>query len=360
VTLVIAEAEPRPGLVGDDPARRGYRGRGLVSALLVLLVAVGLTGPAWGVNHDLPGDAAALLTWVARPFAAVAWPIIPVLLVACVLHYLAAAGAARAAAGVHLPIGELVASQFAASAANRLTPAGLGGATVNGRFFHRRGFLSPGSAAAAVSALGALGAAADLIGFAAVLAVGTATGLPGVRGEVPLLLHKISGLLLIPAGVWWILPAAAVSIAAVTCVPSVRRAVHTRRTRTLHGFGTTLVLLLRRPARVTALMSCSAATTLMLAVGFAAAATLSHADIAPSSFCALMIGYMAASAAGNAVPTPGGIGTADAALVGVLAVSGSSLAHAVPIVIAFRLVTFWLPAVVGLALARPLRRRGAL
>jgi uncharacterized membrane protein YbhN (UPF0104 family) len=360
VTLLIAEPERLARFVGDGPAARPVRGRGLVYALLVLLVAVGLAGPAWGVNHDLPGDTAALLTWAARPFAAVAWPVIPFLLVAGVLHYLAAAGAAWAAAGVRLPVGELVATQFAASAANRLTPAGLGGATVNGRFFHRRGLLSPGGAAAAVSALGALGAVADIVGFAAVLAFGTATGLPGVKGEVPLLVHKISGLLPMPAGAWWILPTAALPIAAVACVPSVRRAIHERRTRTLRGYGATLVLLLRRPARVTALMAYSAATTLTLAAGFATAATLSHTGIALSGFCALMIGYMAASAAGNVVPTPSGIGTADAALVGVLAASGSSLAHAVPVVIAFRLVTFWLPALLGLGLARPLRRRGAL
>ncbi len=360
MTLLIAEAEPRPRLVGDGPATRPYHGRGLVYALLVLLVAASLTGPAWGVNHDLPRDTAALLIWAARPFSAIAWPVVPFLFVAGALHYVAAAGAARAAAGVRLPVGELVATQFVAAAANRLTPAGLGGATVNGRFFHRRGLLSAGGAAAAVSTLSALGAVADLIGFAAVVAFGTAAGLPGVRGEIPLLAHKISGLLPIPTGAWWIVPTIALPIAALACVPSLRRAIHTRRTRTLRGYGTTLVSLLRSPARVTALMSYSAATTLTLAAGFAAAATLSHTGIALGSFCALMIGYMAASAAGSVVPTPSGIGTADAALVGVLAAFGSSLAHAVPIVIAFRLVTFWLPALLGLGLARPLRRRGAL
>ena len=347
-------------MVGDPQLAGSHRGRRLVSALLVLLVAVSLAGPAWGVNHDLPSDTAAVLTWAVRPLSAVAWPITLCLLLACGMHYLAAAGAARAAAGVRLPVGELVATQFAASAANRLTPAGLGGATVNGRFLHRRGLLSPGGAAAAVSALAGLGAVADVIVFSLVLALGTATGLPGVAGELPLLAHKITGLLPIPAGAWWLLPAAATPLAVIAGVPTLRRAIYPTRARMLRGYATTLGLLLRRPGRVSALMSCSAAATLTLAVGFAAAATLSPTGIAPGSFCALMIGYMAASAAGNAVPTPGGIGTADAALLGVLAASGSSLAHAVPIVMTFRLVTFWLPALLGFGLARPLRRRGAL
>lgn len=333
--------------------------RRLPSALLVLLVAAALVEPAWGVNHDLAGDTAAGLAWAVRPFAAVGWPVVLCLLVACGMHYLAAAGAARAAAGVRLPVGELVAIQFAASAANRVTPAGLGGATVNGRFFHRRGLLSPGGAAAAVSAMAALGAVAGVVGFAVVLALGSAAGLPGVGGEVPELLHKITGLLPIPVGGWWLVPAAAVPVGVIAVMPAWRRGI-ARRARMLRGYGTTFVQLLRQPARVAALMSCSAAATLTLAAGFAAAATVSSTGIAPSSFCALMIGYMAASAACNCVPTPGGIGTADAGLVAVLAASGSSLAGAVPIVIAFRLVTFWLPALLGLGLARPLRRRGAV
>jgi uncharacterized membrane protein YbhN (UPF0104 family) len=104
----------------------------------------------------------------------------------------------------------------------------------------------------------------------------------------------------------------------------------------------------------------SAATTLALATGFAAAATLTPNGLPGAMFCALMAGYMIASGAGNAMLTPGGIGTADAALVGVLAAAGSPLHIALPTVLAFRLITFWLPAVVGLGCARQLRRCGAI
>jgi uncharacterized membrane protein YbhN (UPF0104 family) len=73
-----------------------------------------------------------------------------------------------------------------------------------------------------------------------------------------------------------------------------------------------------------------------------------------------MIGYMIASAASNALPTPGGIGTADAALTGVLLAAHVPAGNALATVFAFRLLSFWVPALIGLCALAPLRRRGAL
>ena len=94
-------------------------------------------------------------------------------------------------------------------------------------------------------------------------------------------------------------------------------------------------------------------------MGFAAAARLSP-DAPSAPFGALVVGYLIAAAAGNAVPLPGGVGSADAALVGVLVVAHQPAAAALATVLAFRLITFWVPALVGLFAAPVLRRRGAL
>src|SRR5690606_33598136 len=73
--------------------------------------------------------------------------------------------------------------------------------------------------------------------------------------------------------------------------------------------------------------------------------------------CVLVVG----TAAGNAVPVPGGIGTVEAALVAALgAIGGIPVAVAVPAVALFRLVTLWLQLPAGVVCAAGLRRVGAL
>lgn len=139
------------------------------------LVMLGLMVAAAGavalrVETDSPTDLGlatdAVLRWCASAVSAFTWQMFGALLVISSLHYLAAAAASRAAAGVQLPMRELLAIQLTAAAANRLTPAGLGGAGVIGRFFARRGGLPPTQAVAAVSALAILGAVADVGVFA--------------------------------------------------------------------------------------------------------------------------------------------------------------------------------------------------
>ena len=74
----------------------------------------------------------------------------------------------------------------------------------------------------------------------------------------------------------------------------------------------------------------------------------------------LLIGYMLGSAASNLVPTPAGVGSTEAALVLVLVTAKVPVTHAVEVVLTYRVLTFWLPAVIGLFATRHLRRAGAL
>ncbi|MGW2308405.1 lysylphosphatidylglycerol synthase domain-containing protein, partial [Actinomadura luteofluorescens] len=60
--------------------------------------------------------------------------------------------------------------------------------------------------------------------------------------------------------------------------------------------------------------------------------------------------------AGSAVPTPGGVGSTEAALVAALAALGVAAGPALHAVLLFRAVTFWAPVPLGILACRTLRR----
>jgi hypothetical protein len=70
--------------------------------------------------------------------------------------------------------------------------------------------------------------------------------------------------------------------------------------------------------------------------------------------------YLAAAAIGAASPTPGGLGAVEAALVSLLIRFNVPSGSAVAGVLAFRLVTYWLPLLPAAAALRALHRSGAL
>ena len=72
----------------------------------------------------------------------------------------------------------------------------------------------------------------------------------------------------------------------------------------------------------------------------------------------LALAYLAATVAVALVPTPGGIGSVEAALVVALVAAGGPAAVATAVVLAFRLLTVWLPLLPGaLTLAALVRLR---
>lgn len=356
-------------VVTTPRSRRSIAGYGRVHVhvhVRALIVVAALAVAATITRALLPSRVVAGVTSVVGSLLSSATSALTLASVLCLtlmigLQYLAAAISARAAAGVDLPYAELVAVQLAGTAANSVTPVGLGGATLNGRYFARRGRLQPAQSAAALSVLAVFGGTADVLAFALLAGVGSVVGLSGASGEVPLLAGRLVDLFPTPSLTWlWVLgPLAALGVAVAT---SRLRETHLvgRLTAGARSYVRTVSALVRRPGRMAVLMGASASTTLLMALAFATIAILGPAALPFSAGGALMIGYMVASAAGNAVPTPGGIGAADAAFTGVLLAAHVSLATAAGTVLAYRLITLWAPAAVGALLVRPLRRRGAL
>lgn len=233
-----------------------------------------------------------------------------------------------------LPAGRLVAAQFAACAAGQLLPAGLGSGAVNLRFLMRCGM----SASRSATALAVKATVGGLV-RAALIAV-LATACPGVLG--------LPGL---SAG--WLSLAGAGAVLAVLLTAA-------RWAR----FRTALALVLAdiraihaRPRRAAALWGGSLGFAVLHALVLIAVTRAVALPLAPSLVALL---YLAASSAAALLPTPGGLGSLDAALTLALTAGGAPAVAAASAVLGYRLLTVWLPLLPGLLVLALLVRREAL
>ncbi|MGW0610730.1 lysylphosphatidylglycerol synthase transmembrane domain-containing protein [Streptomyces sp. NPDC002788] len=257
------------------------------------------------------------------------WPWLLAAAGATCLTWVAAACTRQGAVVERLPRRRLLATQFAAGAANHLLPTGLGASAVNLRFMTVCGLpLARSSAALAlyllaesvgrVALLGAL-----LIAFPDALRLGT------------LVPETASGPLLAGAGAVLV-----IAVAVLTLVRRLRsalvsflrtalgeaRSVHTRPARALALWGGAFLF----PALQ---------ASVLVLVGRALGLEVPPAHMA--------VAYLAATVAVALVPTPGGIGSVEAALVVALVAAGGPAAVATAVVLAFRVITVWLPLVPG-------------
>jgi uncharacterized membrane protein YbhN (UPF0104 family) len=284
------------------------------------------------------------------------WQFIPLVLVLAALHYVATAVAVRSAAGIALPVGESLLVQLAAAAANRFTPAGIGASAVTVRYFTRRGLRLP-AALGAVAVLSVLGAVADLIVLSIVVLAGRWLGLSGGPQEITVLLAHIAHLVA-PLGsprLW----SAAIAIGTGLVLLGIRSG-RAGRPRGWRQFWTPIDRMLRRPSSLATLIIASGATTLILGFAFIASTAMIAGPRPQASLGALLVGFMIGAAAGSAVPVPGGLGSTETALIGILVQLQVPASHAVEEVLIFRILTFWLPAALGLLATRRLHRLRAL
>lgn len=363
-------ARAMPHAVVARRRRLSRRGRPRVWWAVVAAVVGLAAAGAPLADEDSFGDLVDSLRSVAGGFGAVRWQFLPLLAVIAAVHYGLAAVALRAAAGARMPLAMTTLAQLAASTANRLTPAGLGGAAVNVRYLTRRG-TGMSAAISAVAALGVLGAVADLLLLGLLVGAGGWVGLGGAGREMSSLGGRLSRVVAIPTfsvTTYAVILAVVVGIAAPALVGwSRRRRSASRSERGRRSLVTGVVDALRhvadvirRPRDLVVLMTASAGTTLMMGLAFAFSVS-AIPGASPGTHVGLIIcAYLLGAAAGNAVPTPAGVGSTEAALVAALVVAHVPASHALQSVLLFRLVTFWAPALAGLPAARALRMRGCL
>ncbi|MBA2810621.1 flippase-like domain-containing protein [Streptomyces sp. KM273126] len=257
------------------------------------------------------------------------WPWLVAAVGVTCLTWVAAAVTRQGALVERLPVRRLLATQFAAGAANHLLPTGLGASAVNLRFMTVCGV--PLARSSAALALYLLAESIARVGLLLALLV----AFPGALRLGALLPDTAAGPLMLAAGA--VLCVAAVVLAAVrrvrTAVLSFLRTALTEA-RSVHT----------RPARVLALWGGSLSFPLLQAAGLTTVGLALGLDVPVAH---MVVAYLAATVAVALIPTPGGIGSVEAALVIALVAAGGPVAVATAVVLAFRIITVWLPLLPG-------------
>ncbi|GAA2518482.1 lysylphosphatidylglycerol synthase domain-containing protein [Streptomyces levis] len=324
-----------PATYPAGPPRRSPAAARFVRPALVLLPLLLIGG--WALT-----DRRAATEGVARLASADPWWLSAAFACTC-LTWVAAACVRQGALPERLPPGLLVASQFAAGAANQVLPAGIGAHAVTLRFLQRQGVPLPrATASLALYALvkpvaKTLVLLAFLAAFPEVQRLGAP--LPGDRA------------LLTAAGA-----AAVALVAAVVALVTVRAL-----RRPVLGFLRTALTDARalhtRPSRVLALWGGAVATPLLQG---SVIATVGFSLGLPLSWAQVVLALLVAGAVAGAVPAPGGIGPVDAALVFTMAAFGAPVGTATATVIGYRVLTVWLPMLPGALVLSALLHRKAL
>lgn len=237
-----------------------------------------------------------------------------------------------------LPVGPLLAVQFAGSAANQFLPAGIGVAAVNVRFLQKQG-VPRATALRSVGLNTGAGAVVHLLALVVLLCAGLVA--PRLlAGRVLLVL--IMFVVLASLG------------AVVAAVPRLRRPVLAVLITQVGAARNQWAAVARRPARVIELWTGSAAVPVLHATTLA---VVTAALGGRSSVGTVFGAYFLASTVSAAVPSPGGFGALDAALILALTAGGLSATTAVAAVIGYRLLTVWIPLLPSACVLGLLRHR---
>lgn len=296
-------------------------------------VWLGLLGAAFAIHLLLPQIGELGQTLRAIRHAQIDWLLLGVL--GSAITYVMAALSLTGAVSQPLVFGRTFLVQVAASFTSRVAPAGLGGVGLNERYLERTGV----SRTAAVTAVSASSVAGFVVHVTLLTISAVALGLKGLDAPTlprgwPLLITVIALVL-------------AISIA--VGLPWGRRRLVAPVLTGLREF----VPLLQRPAKAAALFGGSAGTTLAYILTLAACLRAFGGE---ASIEHVAVSYLVGSALGSVAPVPGGLGVTEAALIGGLTSFGVPSGPAIAGVLAFRLLTFWLPIAPGIWVFRRLHR----
>ncbi|MCA0145081.1 YbhN family protein [Blastococcus sp. LR1] len=253
--------------------------------------------------------------------------------------YVGAALALLAFVPMALPLLRTTLVQVSTAWLTLVTPPTVGHVGLNIRYLQRAG-LGVGAAAATVAVSQVATVAVTVL---ILVVVAWASGVSASR------------LSLLPSGdvILVVLGAVAV-LALLAALPKVRRVLRERLEPLVRQSLPQLLATATEPRRlVTALGG-----ILLQNAGYVLALDASLRAFGASVALPTVIGvYLIASTVGSIAPTPGGLGAVEAALVGGLTATGVPLTEALTAVLAFRTVTFWLPAPVGWLAFVGLQRR---
>ncbi len=243
-----------------------------------------------------------------------------------------------------IALGEATIVMFGQSFLNRFTPMNAGGMAMRIRYLQKGGT----DATVATAAIGLTSAASGVIQvlfFAFFLMWSSSdpsTGLSLSGGGPDLSIIAV------------FVGAFVMAVVVIGLTPKLRRWVVTFVRSTFQKIRKDFGELARRPSKLALLFGGQALSKLTTIVAFALACRAFGVDLGFAEVGAL---YMVANTVASAVPTPGGVGALEAALVFMLTGAGVDEATAWASVLLFRLINYWFPTLPGLIGLRMSERR---
>ncbi|HEY8472840.1 MAG TPA: lysylphosphatidylglycerol synthase transmembrane domain-containing protein [Natronosporangium sp.] len=268
------------------------------------------------------------------------WRWVAVAVVAMAVNYIGAAYAVLGFVPEPVPFRHALAAQVTLGFVRVVAPVAVSGAAINLRLLTKAGV--PGPAAAASVAAYQLGAVVVTVPLIAVLGVVSGLGVSGLSPS-PTVLAATTGAIL--AG------------GLVTLIPPIRRRIRKFWDDFARRGMSRLLDVLSRPRKLAEAVGGVLLQTLALVVCFYASI---RAVGGRSDFAGLAVVQMVGQTVGSAAPTPGGLGAVEAALSAGVTALGSPAAVAVPGVLLFRIISFWLPMLPAWLLWTQLQRREIL
>jgi undecaprenyl-diphosphatase len=268
---------------------------------------------------------------------------IPWLVFAFALSFIprfAGSTAIMAAAPIRLQLGPTFELQYATAFATLAAPGGYGASVMNIRYLQQQG-MDVTTAVGPSLLVSWSGSAVQTVLFLACLII------TGQSSEVSSTLEGSARVIVIgivvvgvALGLLWRLPKLRHLV-----LPPLKKIYETFRQVFAH------------PRRAAVLLTSAAASSVGFAMTLGACL---HAYGGDLSLATLIVVNIGASTLSSVVPTPGGMGVAEAAMVAGLTAFGVPSDIAIPAVLTHRIYTFWFPPVVGWFTTRSLIRRDYL
>ncbi|MGW7413270.1 lysylphosphatidylglycerol synthase domain-containing protein [Streptomyces sp. NPDC054863] len=282
---------------------------------------------------------------ITDAFAQMKWGWVALAAMFSALSYVAAAMSLLGFVPEKVSFWQTVKAQVASSFVKLVAPAAIGGVALNTRFLQRSG-VRPGLAVASVGASQLFGLGSHI---ALLMIFGYVTGTEQTSWENPSR-TVIAGLL-----------TAAVLAMIVTAVPFLRKFVVTRVRSLFAGVVPRMLDVLQRPKKlITGIGGMVLLTVVFVMCLDASIRAFGESEADHLSYATVAVVFLTANAVGSAVPTPGGVGAVEGALIGALTLAGLPPSIATPAVMLYRLLTFWLPVLPGWLFFNSLTRKGAL
>ncbi|GIG54052.1 lysylphosphatidylglycerol synthase transmembrane domain-containing protein [Demequina activiva] len=323
----IVQRLPDAEIEQQNIVRFGWR---TVATLVLAIVAVGLVLAFFNTQDVVSALQQANLWWL---LGALVW---------AMFTFVGAALAMIAFSPIRLPWIRVLLVQVAAAYIALAVPAGIGPAALNLRMLTKR--RVPGPLAVATVALVQVSAIVVTVG--ALLALTLVTGSEGTLAALP------SSTVLLGVAVM------VAVVVAFMLVPKVRRWVLAKVMPPLRQTWPRLVQVLGQPLRLLLGLTGNFIQTIAYVGAFYCTLQAFGQELAIIDVAVL---YFISNAVGAVVPTPGGLGAVEAALItGLTTSAGLSLGLATSVVIIYRVITYWLRIPLGYVAMNYLQRKGEL